>query len=419
MKLWLPLLFLAACAGDEKTTQAEYQPGTQTNAAASVPGSTLDAELHFDRGVALAAQGRDTEAIDAYLQAANLAPNYKKVHYNLANAYARQLSYVQAIKAYQRVLAMDSMHVSARHNLAAMYVRQLNYTQAIAEHKKVLTLDPSHITTYYDLGYIHFLRGEYERVRELIAAGQQHQPQNASFYRLLGRVHAKELDFAAARTALKRSIALDSTDAATYVDLAQVDMKLRDYAAAERASRLSMRLAPLEKEAYFVFANALRRQSRGAESKEIMTQFRALDKQLDKIEDQLRMLGNDPDDHEARAMLGLLYSRQGRYKEGVEAYRLATRLAPDSLSYHNNLGNLYLRLHQHREATIAYKRAIYARDGDYAQAAEALAQAVESKPDLEDARQKLAISYLKLGRKEESKIQLQLLKEMQEEAGAH
>ena len=153
VKLWsvrlgMPLLFLAACADGEKAVQTEHKNSTEISAAASVPGSTLDAELHFDRGVALAAQGRDTEAIDAYLKAAILAPNYKKVYYNLANAYARQLSYAGAIKAYQRVLSLDSTHVSARHNLAGMYVRQLNYAQAITEHEKVLKLNPSHITTY-------------------------------------------------------------------------------------------------------------------------------------------------------------------------------------------------------------------------------------------------------------------------------
>ena len=62
---------------------------------------------------------------------------------------------------------------------------------------------------------------------------------------------------------------------------------------------------------------------------------------------------------------------------------------------------------------------LWARDGDFAQAAEVLAKAVENAPDFLDARQKLAVSYLKLGRVEDSKRELQILKEMQEEAGEH
>ena len=125
MRFLLWCVAFGACAGE----------APQEGPAPVRPGATLDAEAHYDRGVARAAQGRHTEAIDAYLQAAELAPNYVKIHYNLGNAYVRQLDYPRAISSYQRVLALDSTHVSARHNLAAMYVKQLNYAQAIEEHR--------------------------------------------------------------------------------------------------------------------------------------------------------------------------------------------------------------------------------------------------------------------------------------------
>ena len=63
----------------------------------TTPGSVVDAELHFQRGVLLSSQGRDLEAADAYLRALDKAPSYTKAHYNLANSYARQLNYPKAI----------------------------------------------------------------------------------------------------------------------------------------------------------------------------------------------------------------------------------------------------------------------------------------------------------------------------------
>ena len=62
---------------------------------------------------------------------------------------------------------------------------------------------------------------------------------------------------------------------------------------------------------------------------------------------------------------------------------------------------------------------LHARDGDFGQAAQVLEVAVEGDPDFLDARQKLAVSYLKLGRIEESKRELNTLKERQEAAGDH
>ena len=191
------LICLALCACAEESSQEKVRPG-----------AAMDAEMLFARGTALASEGRHTEAIDAYQQAAALAPKSAKIHYNLGNAYARQLDYPSAMTAYQRVLALDSTHVSARHNLAAMYVKQLNYAQAIDEHRRVLSLDPGHLTTYYDLGYIYFLRGEYGEVEALLQAGLDRDSTNASFYRLLGRTRLKELDFERAAAALTRAVAL-------------------------------------------------------------------------------------------------------------------------------------------------------------------------------------------------------------------
>ncbi|MBT6902968.1 MAG: tetratricopeptide repeat protein, partial [Gemmatimonadetes bacterium] len=208
MRFLLACLALCACASEEP----------EEKVVVVRPGSTIDAELHFDRGTALAARGRHTEAIDAYLQAAELAPAYTKVHYNLGNAYVRQLDYPRAIEAYQRVLTLDSTHVSARHNMAAMYVKQLNYARAIEEHRRVLALDPGHMSTYYDLSYIYFLRGEYGEVETLLAEGVRRDSTDASFHRLLGRMRFKELSFDLAAEALVRSVALDSSDAATFTD---------------------------------------------------------------------------------------------------------------------------------------------------------------------------------------------------------
>ena len=220
----------------------------------------------------------------------------------------------------------------------------------------------------------------------------------------------------------------------------------------------------LVKEAYSTLAEAYRQLGRTEESRLAMEQFEQLDGESSQIREKLRMLAIVPDDHETRAMLGLLYMRQGRYEEAAEAYRLATRLAPDSSRYHNNLGNAHLRLKEYDAAIQAYSKAvrlapkyglglfnlglaylhnqrfdeakqallqtqnllpehadapyylglIYGREGDYEKAAEMFERAVAARPAFLDARQKLAVSYIKLGRHEEGKKELQIIKDMQE-----
>ena len=58
---------------------------------------------------------------------------------------------------------------------------------------------------------------------------------------------------------------------------------------------------------------------------------------------------------------------------------------------------------------------LHARVGDFARAAEALALAVEGRPEFLDARRKLAVAYLKTGKAEESKRELAVIQKMKEE----
>jgi Flp pilus assembly protein TadD len=264
-------------------------------------------------------------------------------------------------------------------------------------------------------------------------------------------------------TALEAAVALDSSDAAAFTDLAQARLKAGDFEGSVAAAEHSIRLNANAKGPRFVLANALRRLGRGAEAGSVLEQFRALDVVDSEIRKNLRILGNDSDDHEARAMLGLLYARQGRWAEAAEAYRHAVSLAPDSARYHNNLGNYYVRtgdldagigayqqsltvdpqyskaaynlgvalvraqrfeaaeaaleraLAGDRESTDTYYHLglLRARRADFAGAAIALEHVVAARPDDGQARHKLAVSYLKMGRVEESKEQLRRVAELE------
>ena len=67
-------------------------------------------------------------------------------------------------------------------------------------------------------------------------------------------------------------------------------------------------------------------------------------------------------------MLGLLYARQGRWAEAAEAYRHAVSLAPDSARYHNNLGNYYVRTGDLDAGIGAYQQSLTV-DPQYSKAA--------------------------------------------------
>ena len=121
--------------------------------------------------------------------------------------------------------------------------------------------------------------------------------------------------------------------------------------------------------------------------------------------------------------------------EAIAAYEKALAIDPEYAEAYYNMGQAHLRAQRFAEARTHFVEALkrkpddvyanyymgllHARDGDFARAADVLERAVEGDGDFLDARQKLAVSYLKTGRVEDSKRQLQILKEKQEELGDH
>ena len=74
--------------------------------------------------------GNTPGAIDNYLLAINLNPNYPDPYYNLATTYEDVLDYTKAIETYQRIEAVAPLGyfnlARAYNNLARLYILQRN-----------------------------------------------------------------------------------------------------------------------------------------------------------------------------------------------------------------------------------------------------------------------------------------------------
>ena len=95
-------------------------------------------------------------AIDNYLLAINLNPNYPDPYYNLATTYEDVLDYAKAIDAYQRIEAVAPLGyynlARAYNNLARLYILQRNdYAGALKLLSTVAQLNPSEPDVQYAL----------------------------------------------------------------------------------------------------------------------------------------------------------------------------------------------------------------------------------------------------------------------------
>jgi protein O-mannosyl-transferase len=85
--------------------------------SALVADAPESARAHFGRGVYLASQGRDAEAVESYAEATRILPSFADARYNRANALVRIGRTDEAIEEYRRVERLAPGQTPAGRNL--------------------------------------------------------------------------------------------------------------------------------------------------------------------------------------------------------------------------------------------------------------------------------------------------------------
>ena len=98
---------------------------------------------HYNLGAALVAQGKNEEATDHYLAAIKTNPNFDDAYYNLANLLIKQGKIKEAIDNYRQAFKINPNHFEAHCNLAELFVKQNKIDQAIMHLREAVRINPS------------------------------------------------------------------------------------------------------------------------------------------------------------------------------------------------------------------------------------------------------------------------------------
>jgi len=100
---------------------------------------------HYNLGNALYKQGRTAEAIEYYLQALRIKPDFEEAHYNLGNALYKQGRTAEAIEYYLQALRIKPDFEKAHNSLAIALFRKGNIEGAIVHFRKALRINPGYV----------------------------------------------------------------------------------------------------------------------------------------------------------------------------------------------------------------------------------------------------------------------------------
>jgi tetratricopeptide (TPR) repeat protein len=120
------------------------------------------ADTHSNLGNALVRQGKYQEAIDHFTKALRLRPDFAKAHNGLGVALARQGKYEQAMTHYEEALRIKSDYAEARNNLGITLAQQGKIQEAIIQYLQALQIKPAYADAHYNLGNLLARQGKFQ-----------------------------------------------------------------------------------------------------------------------------------------------------------------------------------------------------------------------------------------------------------------
>lgn len=143
-------VFGVATVGRNAVWKDEFSLWTDT--VRKSPESAVSREY---LGYALYERGQVEEAIECYLMALQLKPDYEDAHINLGIAYAARGRIDEAIDHYMKALRIQPNSVEGHSNLGLAYAAKGWSDRAMEQYQIALSINPYFAKAYHNLGAVY------------------------------------------------------------------------------------------------------------------------------------------------------------------------------------------------------------------------------------------------------------------------
>lgn len=269
---------------------------------------------HNNIGTALVRQGCTEEAVDHYLQALCIKPDYLKAHFNLAFVLEKQGRTNESIAHYLEALRIKPDYVEALYNLGSVFYKQGHLNEAVVHYLAALRIQPDHVESHNNLGNVFYEQGRLEEAVGHYLQVLQISPDDVKAHNNLGNALVKQ---------------------------GRIEEAAAHYSEA-------LRIQPDYDEAHSNLGNAFYKQGRINEA----------------IEHYLEALRIKPNQSKLHINLGAALMKQGRTDESIEHYSTALRIKPDHVDAHYNLGAALFRKGNIKQAIYHFQQVLKINPGD-------------------------------------------------------
>lgn len=338
--------------GERKYTQAER---VCRQLIAARPGN---ADAHNILGVALQAQGKSEEGIEALRRAVKLAPDAATLHANLGEVLRLTGALDEAAAALEQAIALDPASAQALNNLgiirfeqqrfaeaAELYRRALGCRPAMAEahnnlgnalrmigdvegaiqaYQDALTYREAYAEAYNNLGTVLQQDGRLDEAEHAFRKAIQHSPHYAEAHNNLASLYAAQKKEVEALRILGDALKFAPANPQTLLITARIQLRRNNHAAAEQAARLVLSEQPGHGEALTVLGQVLHETDRYEEALAVLE----------------RAVEASPDNPEALNFTGIALKSVGRLDEARDHILRSLKLNDTMFGAYANLNDL-------------------------------------------------------------------------------
>lgn len=121
---------------------------------------TRNAEQEFLAAYSYERSGMYAEAVEAYMRALSLKPDYLDAYVNLGLIYYKLERYSEAVEAYKEAVRIKPDTPTIYNKLAAVYIIVGEYSSALEAFRASIKIDPSNYETHFNLGVTYLIAGD-------------------------------------------------------------------------------------------------------------------------------------------------------------------------------------------------------------------------------------------------------------------
>ncbi|MBP7604782.1 MAG: tetratricopeptide repeat protein [Spirochaetes bacterium] len=249
-----------------------------------------DREYHYYTGLVLSAAGEYRRAVESFLKAIEIAPDYARARNSLGALYCRLNKYHFALVHFRKALEINPYNPFLQYNLGSLYFEIGDPANARVHLENAVKYKANFGNAYHRLGVLAFQTQQYERTIEYMAKAIEFRTESHTTHYYTGMSYFSLEKGSMALASLRKALQIKPDFFEAAFDLARVHHSYGEFANALEFYRKADALNPDYPEIKLAIVECLRELKRYREGVALVRQLLERDPQNERLRRYLKNL---------------------------------------------------------------------------------------------------------------------------------